>query len=397
MHLKQNKDCLNFGQKRVREKFIEEEYPYSVSHPQDVDVLLATGTVNAVYRQASFFKANDGIFIVQGGVVRWLCDEVEFLDLLGDMTGYIKSNAAYTPSAVILPYRVKSSQPAERKKGQEPKKALIFMLVNADPDGQRFDSSYDPPEYALTRDVDHYELPSVSFECLRCFYGKNTTPADVSARIANGEIEVVDFTPDSHIYPTAKQRKSISVWEKKPAQKRGTYPVPPPGKGYTLIGRDHWHRPATVLLRDKKQGFSMLLGMDENSYFGVELQDSPKTVEAAFQSLMPVCCREISNVERQGEWFAKPVHVENVPPIEECVACFGEDYDLNGVILHRDSPDSARHTLDCTEGRLCKDTIYARNPRLVHERGEHADLNLEGWFSFHRNTAKRSFSVQGVD
>jgi len=151
------------------------------------------------------------------------------------------------------------------------------------------------------------------------------------------------------------------------------------------------------LFYDHKYKFTMLLGMDEDSYFGVELKDNPKTVQAAYNSLIPKLCRGVDGVKRQGEWFAKPEKASDIPDITEC--CITID-DTNGdcIALNRDNKDSAKHYLFCDEARVKDNTIYAYNPTLSHENEEHADLDLDNrWYTFHRNTAVRSFSVQGVD
>jgi hypothetical protein len=64
----------------------------------------------------------------------------------------------------------------------------------------------------------------------------------------------------------------------------------------------------------------------------------------------------------------------------------------------RDSEDSAKHM-------ITYDSLYVLNngdlvfedPTMGHERGDHADVILKGFYSLHRNTAVQSYSQEGVD
>ena len=70
------------------------------------------------------------------------------------------------------------------------------------------------------------------------------------------------------------------------------------------------------------------------------------------------------------------------------------------VSLHRDDNLSSEHLVCSAQIRVDKNGIvYAFEPKLVHNSGGHEDLIAKkaGWYAFHCNTAKRSFSVDGVD
>jgi hypothetical protein len=239
----------------------------------------------------------------------------------------------------------------------------INLLVNAD--------EGDPCPITNLTNVDNL-FPSISFRCLRQSYPKKTIP-QLAKDIVDGKLKVCDFTPNQ----TITSKKS-------------------PGLGFTKIDTNLWHMPSTVLLYDTVNKFTLLFGMDEGSYFGVELSTNVKTIEKAFLDLTPPQCRGIIGVERQGEWFARPEKLVNIPSISECDLEI-EDLYKYVVSLPRDSEQSSRHHVHCAEGRLKNGILYAEDPALYHEEEQHETLDLDGWYSFHKNTAKRSFSVQGVD
>jgi hypothetical protein len=230
---------------------------------------------------------------------------------------------------------------------------------------------------------------TISFECLRRFYEKKKI-SDVARRLVSGSIELIDWDSDDWINLTAAETNTLH--ENGSAYAKLT----PPKAGYTLIG-EAWHRAATALLYDHEQKFTILLGQDEDAYFGVELADNPKTIQAAYTSLMPKAARNVKGVKRQGEWFAVPVAQKDVPDVSDCIfeATITDD---ESFWLNRDSEESARHYLQSNDIRIGKDGIvYAHSIVLSHQYGEHEAVCCRGWVAFHRNTAKRSFSVQGVD
>ncbi len=237
--------------------------------------------------------------------------------------------------------------------------------------------------------VEDERFPTVSFECIRRLYPEKYTVHDIASWLASGSLRVLDYTLDDRRSVTAKEEKLIEKGEIHKLQG----PV-----GYTLMSREgYWHRSGTLLLHDTDLGQYYLLGQDEGTYFGVQLPRRARTVEEAYTVLTPVEARGVKGVQRQGEWFAVPVDEKDVPGAIEAIALLtDEGSDTPNVALPVDNVDSNRHILYTTNGRIMgSGQIYAHNPSLTHN--EHAELSLVGWYTFYRNTAVRSVSVQGVD
>jgi hypothetical protein len=248
---------------------------------------------------------------------------------------------------------------------------------------------------------------TISFQCLGRFYFDVDKNGDINsqevAKLLQKQVKIIDFTQDTTVYLEDDDTLEIAQkWARD--GRKGPCPVKPPAAGFTLMGNGtssmNWHRSATVLFYDTKKKFSILIGQDEGTYFGVELADNPKTIAAAYKSLMPPAVRKLTGVPRQGEWFA--VTVETPPAVEDCILEFDRD-ELGGdddsyPCLNRDSAESAKHRILADEIRIGKDGIvYARNATLSHANGDHSDLVTHGWVAYHRNTAVRAFSVEGVD
>ena len=216
---------------------------------------------------------------------------------------------------------------------------------------------------------------TISFECLSRFY--DTTPEQVAQWLVDGSLQLVDYTKD--MYKTLENGSS-------------------PGFGYTrmgyLNGKTRWHRPASALFYDKDIKFSIVMGMDEGSYFGCVLQDNPKTVNDAFKSLIPTAAKG-KKFRRHGEWFLVPVKAP--PSVENRI--LESDEILSEVInLGRDDEDSSKHFVSAKKIVVGSDmVVYADSPTIRHENMDHADISVYGWTAFYRNTAIRSFSVRGVD
>jgi len=238
----------------------------------------------------------------------------------------------------------------------------ITLLINADTNW---------PFFSLIHIDDNF--PSISFNCLNRFY-PNKKITRLFEEIASNKLKIVDFTPNQKI----NSRKS-------------------PGLGFTRLGNiKTWHRPSSILLYDTVNKFTLLFGMDEGSYFGVELPTNPKTIEKAFGDLIPQSCRGIQGVKRQGEWFARPEKAGNIPSVSNCDLVI-DNIEHDYLSLPRDSEKSSKHFIECSCGRVKNGVCYFYDPTLYHENAEHQDLSLMGWYSFHKNAAKRSFSEQGVD
>lgn len=279
------------------------------------------------------------------------------------------------------------------KKGQK-----HFCIVNGDED---FNGDAD---ILVTNLIgSNVERATLSFACLSEFFEINiNTKEKIAEAFAKGKLKIVAYAKDDTKILTKAEAKKIKDWcaKKSVSGKKPPFPVKPPQAGYTYIkgfddAADRWHRSATVLIYDTKRKITILMGQDEGSYFGCELVDNPKTIAAAYLSLMPKEVRAINGVGvcRQGEWFALPVEESEVPDLLDCAA------EADGTVsLPRDNLDSAYHTIERGEVRIGRDGyVYACDAELVHSEGGHGDLCTSGWVKYCRNTARRSFSQEGVD
>lgn len=255
------------------------------------------------------------------------------------------------PCGVLLPYTLKN------------KNNYFEACLNAD-DDRKFG-----PEFSLVGEVKN--SPTFSFKCLSLLL--NASINDTAGLLAEGTLEVIDFTNDHWI----------------PISRRKTGPT-----GYSKVG-NKWHRPPTVLIYNFDRNTSYILGQDEGTYFGCELQDNPQTVGEAFLSLMPESARKLKNVVRQGEWFFLPVKEDDAPPIEKCIGGFVTGWN-EMFFLPLESKDSKKHYVQTYDGRIYNDgKLYAWNPLVTH--ADHEPCSVQGWVTFVRNTAVRSVSVEGVD
>jgi hypothetical protein len=271
------------------------------------------------------------------------------------------------------------------KRFKENAKYRKLVLLNGDQNEDDDLSAGNGPELNLQDDCPN--MPTCSFACLVRFYsprGNLEKFNSVMKRLATGEIKVLDYTLDEHRHFSAEDKKIMR--RKKDNEPR------PPEPGFVKIGRG-WHRSGTVLFYDQKNSMCLLLGQDENTYFGVQLPKKVATIKDAFKLLMP---KEVWNrpFVRQGEWFLVPVNEKKVPKGLDCSVV--SDGHCRDMILPLETPDSNHHHLECDELRIGKDGIaYALNPSLEHE--QHASVKVTGWGTFYRNTAVRSFSEEGVD
>jgi len=180
-----------------------------------------------------------------------------------------------------------------------------------------------------------------------------------------------------------------------------------PQLGVTLVSSDgttndlRWHSSPTVLFQHNSRYY--ILGQDEGSYFGCELEGSPQTIEEAFEDLKPVQVRGKNGVLRQGEWFAVPEpksakhDMKNYYNNPNVVAILDAEHDT-GFVMPKESEDSNSHTLDGEQGVILKDGTILVNT-FVMRHNDHADMKglNNVWYKFYRNTAKASYSTQGVD
>lgn len=221
-------------------------------------------------------------------------------------------------------------------------------------------------------------LITVSYDCLSRLTG--IAKYNIESAIARGEIVLVDYSPDEEKNLTAAEKKEI---------KKSTPNLKPP-IGFSLH-YNKWHRACTALFEHK--GKSYLIGQDEGTYFGCELVDNPKTIPAAYKSLTPLEARK-KGVLRQGEWFAVPVPASKVPKEVDCFAV-----SMECVTMPLDHPDANTHTLTGSgEILFAPSGMFVRGGRTL-EHDEHYALVLpkDKWYTFVKNTAVRSVSVDGVD
>ena len=246
-----------------------------------------------------------------------------------------------------------------------------LMLVNGDQNGDN------DPDLSFVDEFSNLEMPTTSFACLERFFKEK----EGLKRLCNGKMKVVDYTTD--------ERRPLSEEDKKVMSRKKNNRPTPPEPGFTLVGRE-WHRSGTVLFQDQERGMCILMGQDEGTYFGVELPKMAKSIGEAFQILIP---KEVVDkpFTRQGEWFMVPIDEKEVPEHADCVAC-----DDCSIILPLESADSNHHRVESNDVRIGKDgKVYAYDPQVDHE--DHASISGNGWHTFYRNTALRSYSQEGVD
>ena len=248
------------------------------------------------------------------------------------------------------------------------------------------------------------DAPTVSVQCIKRLLGlewEGGTEA-LAKLVKAKKVVFVDYVPDSILPVTAKQRRqyraSVEAFRKQygygPTNSRDMAPNGGPC-GYTFMPGGSgvaykWHRAATVVLRDtRKKGASYMLGQDEDTYFGLQLPGHPKTIDKAFESLVPRSIRKVDGVKRQGEWFCVPLSEDQVPPIHECV-------EVSEAVLPKDDADSNDHTVGGNPVMVGNDgTVYAHDGQLIHT--DHESINMKGWCKYVVSTAVRSVSVEGED
>jgi hypothetical protein len=349
----------------------EDVAPFKKSEFIHIDDFLETGKSNHLYKGNPIFRDDEhGLYMLKDG----------FVYFLGVWQS--KSYSAYSPPSP-------SGWEIDRHDDDEVVGVMIpglyqgdayFLLSNADNEEGEIDSKTEA-------------MCSVSFQCLKRLIFPNRkvdpdAPAKDAMKIAiSGELEILDFVPDTSIKSTASVR---AMWRDKGTQYIRAN-TESPAVGFTFLGGE-WHRSATLVVRHNEKTY--LLGQDEDTYFGCELQGSPETVQDAFTDLMPKSARNAKGVLRQGEWFAIPAN--KVPALETCIAEF-RTLDLP----RPDGPESAVHRFTgCDAGRIGRDgSIYVSGGTLCHMNDDHEDLFIPKgeWRQIARNTAVRSVSVDGVD
>lgn len=265
------------------------------------------------------------------------------------------------------------------------------VLINAD-----LDESIGESDSFVTK-MAEFKMPTVSYRCLiRCLIPgisetgvKNAHYTKLFQLLEDGDLRLVDFTPDVFV-KSKTYRSGRGASKKEQADMEA--------KGFTYLYNGTYHKPSTVLVcytHDNGKLTSFVLGVDESQYFGCELPygENPSTIKVAFEALKPEAIRKTKSLLRQGEWFAVPVKGTVVPPAHECLL-------VDVITLPKEDKKSSDHQIFNGEIRVgVNGTLYAKNFRLEHSNGDHAELRgkRDNWYTFVRNTAVRSVSQQGVD
>lgn len=334
---------------------------------------LKTGTTNIFYKNSPIVYYQGVFYIIYENML-YNIDTYYLRDL---KERDIKSAINSLPDAIFLNF-----------KGSKNHYDLIINADMNDSGGTLVDLS-----------TNGFEFPTISFACLARFYHNikySTVPnkfvEEIAQKFISKELSVVDFYPDKTYNLTKAELKQV----KKVNDEMLEAKFFPKKLGFTLIfagNKSFWHRASSVLIKDNKEKFSIIIGQDEGTYFGSQLVDNPKSMEDGFTSLKPKSIRNLKKFQRQGEWFIIPVAKKDVPKVEECL-CTSQEY----LELPRDSVDSNIHEIKSTDIRVSPNgKIYANNGSLIHSAGEHEDVTWKGWVTFVKNTAVRSFSQSGVD
>lgn len=250
--------------------------------------------------------------------------------------------------------------------------------------------------YLVNELGDDHGYPTLSFAVLLRFY-PGTEVSDIADWFVSGRLKLVDYMRDHTQKLSAIQKKAFAA-----ADRNGNKKLEPIGPlGYSRVGND-WHRSATCLIYDTKNKISIVVGQDEGSYFGCELPTNPKTIKDAFNDLTPEGARGTKH-QRQGEWFVVFVADKDVPKHVSIT----NDPDGIGIRFVRDpnvdlpkeTTDSNDHTI-CGYSEICitpQGQVYAKGGTLEHDQHRSLNWKSDQWVTFLKNTAKRSFSVEGVD
>lgn len=302
-------------------------------------------------------------------------------------------------------------------------KASGMVLIDADVDAAQLgqmirDTSHNGVETDLL-----YKLCSISYSALAKFLNRKlprnepVMDSEILSIFKRCDFSVVDFSPDQTLIRdrNSVEVKSVLAMQKKDSQNNAVehdisnYRY----KGFTCNGRFEYktafadkgdysfHKPSSVLIKNnsKKGEEYFIFGADEGTYFGCLLNfgDSPKTVEEAFDLLIPVKFRPFKDqLVRQGEWFFRykgevPDYAYTFPSVSD------------GFTLPRRSGDSNEHILygDIYLVNVAPDFIEVCSYNSITvsaESGDHNELLLNhGVWEIRENTAALSISEKGVD
>jgi len=241
----------------------------------------------------------------------------------------------------------------------------------------------DNPDVDVDEDV-FSNTTALSFACVgRLLSDKRPVASSkVLGWFWDGTIRVIDTTPDERQELSPKQSLALTNELSKNSEvatsELSNRIGPAPGLGFTLVNGDNgyvWHRPGFVVFSHgtKKNKKTFIVGQDENTYFGCELQDHPETVKDALLSLMPPEARGKKNVLRQGEWFAVP---SKAPLKEDCIQA------LYGYFTLPMEPGGNPHCYADGSFRICADGVFVQGGELRHDNHDLLVLPKSGWFKF---------------
>lgn len=136
---------------------------------------------------------------------------------------------------------------------------------------------------------------TISFSCFCNIFRIPYDIQPIAKLIANDGFSIVDFTPEGKIEMSDKDYKFFL--ENQGSSELINQTLRPPDRGYSIVRIDglyQWHRPETLLFRYTLKGedISVIMGMDEDSYFASVLPDHPKNIKEAYRSLVPKSIRK---------------------------------------------------------------------------------------------------------
>ena len=258
-----------------------------------------------------------------------------------------------------------------------------LVLVNGDDGGAVIPSD----EYGS----DGFSLLTISFRCLARFLGAEREPTKDDIVTALKGCRVAEFHPEERISgPKTKK----------------------PGPGFVFIGRNTWHRSPNVLLTltigDVRK--YIIMGVDEDQYFGCQLSEPVFTIENAYTSLMPAHIRKTpkENIRRQGEWFFIKLDgkIEDYAGVKKLTVnnLYQDDIVIHYLRGRNDDESSNTHVVACNVMYEIADSLNINGGKPIPlfvdgtvNHNQHNDLYLSGYWWAIENTAVQSYSEEGVD
>lgn len=321
---------------------------------------------------------------------------------------------------------------------------------------------------------DKHRWGTISFSCLsRFFAGADVYDSTLNAKtlkstldkISNGDLQLCAIDNEKNVVVTLTNEQEQEV-EKERAFRRPinhseleTLKQYAPSTGFVPIRKHEndninkpysytYHRSGVAVFYCKDTDSQIVLGVDDDLYFGSELPKGEfyKDTVSALLALAPKEARQhprrkvselLPGVKRQGEWFAVPV--EGYEEIKHPIIYPDESLEISKLSLPRDSIFSASHIISTYNHRyrvpwkslnkyisrqlkgivqlndflsawVHRPTgdIFIQSGVLEHSEMEHPELALDSKdickeepssvaYKIMLNRAVRSFSEEGVD